>query len=167
MPTVAKIGSGLLLCAAAAALAATALKYAGEINVSQTPSATEKAKAVRLSYLDGGTFRKAWLYTYGDGPADRQNIYARYSFDDALTWSEPILLSRDAANAPTGGLSITAMDANSYVAENDKPSIFAPPVTSDPKVLITWNSSDAIPGPLLCVYRSRCSNVGPSNSSKP
>lgn len=167
MPTVAKIGSGLLLCAAAAALAATALKYAGEINVSQTPSATEKAKAVRLSYLDGGTFRKAWLYTYGDGPADRQNIYARYSFDDALTWSEPILLSRDAANAPTGGLSITAMDANSYVAENDKPSIFAPPVTSDPKVLITWNSSYCPQNPAAAnnsgSYTSSVQGVGDAN----
>lgn len=167
MPTVAKIGSGLLLCAAAAALAATALKYAGEINVSQTPSATEKAKAVRLSYLDGGTFRKAWLYTYGDGPADRQNIYARYSFDDALTWSEPILLSRDAANAPTGGLSITAMDANSYVAENDKPSIFAPPVTSGPKVLITWNSSYCPQNPAAAnnsgSYTSSVQGVGDAN----
>lgn len=168
MRAIAKMGSGLLFCATAAAvLAATALKYAGEVNVSQTLSATEKAKAVRLSYLDGGTFRKAWLYTYGDGPADRQNIYARYSFDDALTWSEPILLSRDAANAPTGGLSITAMNANSYVAENDKPSIFAPPVTSGPKVAITWNSSYCPPTPAAAnnsgSYTSSVQGVGDAN----
>lgn len=142
MRAIAKMGSGLLFCATAAVvLAATALKYAGEVNVSQTPGATEKAKVVRLSYQDGSTFRKVWLYTYGDGPGDQQNIYARYSFDDALTWSAPLLLSRDAANMPTGGMRITAMNSNSYIAENDKPSIFAPPVTSGPKVLITWNSS--------------------------
>ena len=168
MRAITKLGSGLLFCATAAAvLAATALKYAGEINVSQTLSATEKAKAVRLSYLDGSTFRKAWLYTYGDGPADQQNIYARYSFDDAQTWSAPLLLSRDAANMPTGGIRITAMNANSYVAENDKPSIFAPPVTSGPKVLITWNSSYCPQTPAAAnnsgSYTSSVQGVGDAN----
>lgn len=137
-----KLVLGALSCAVAMAVSgATALKPAAQVNVSQTPSATEKAKAVRLAYFDGSAFRKVWLYTYGDGPAGRQDVYARYSFDEGVNWSAPVLLSRDAAGAPTGGQSITARDALSFVVDNEKPSIFAPPVTTGPKVVITWNSA--------------------------
>lgn len=137
-----KLALGALFCALATVVgAATALKPGTQINVSQTSTPTEKAKAVRLAYLDAGVFRKAWLYTYGDGPAGRENVFARYSFDEGATWSAPVLLSRDAAGAPTGGQSITARDSLSFAADNDKPSIFAPPVTTGPRVVITWNSA--------------------------
>ncbi len=43
-----------------------------------------------------------------------------------------MLLSRDAANAPTGGQQITTKGALVFTADNEKPSIFAPPVTSGP-----------------------------------
>lgn len=129
------------LCVTAVGFAATALKPLAIVNVSQTPGPTEKAKVVRLAYRDGSAFRKAWLYTYADGPVGRQNVYARYSFDEAVTWSTPVLLSRDGAGASTGGQSLTAMNGVSYVADNDKPSVFAPPVTSGPRVVITWNSA--------------------------
>lgn len=137
-----KLGVGVLSCAiAAAVLAATALKPASTVNVSQTPTGTEKAKAVRLVYFDGSAFRKVWLYTYGDGPVGRQDVYARHSFDDGVSWSAPVLLSRDAAGAATGGQSITVRDTLAYTVDNEKPSIFAPPDTSGPKVVITWNSA--------------------------
>ena len=128
-----KFGMGALSCAIAAAVyAATALQFGAEVNVSRTPTPTEKAKIVRLAYVDGGAFKKAWLFTYGDGPVGEQNVYARYSFDDGATWSAPVLLSRDAANAPTGGQTIVTRNSLAFVADNDKPSIFAPPVTSGP-----------------------------------
>ena len=57
------------------------------------------------------------------------------------TWSDPLLLSRDAASAPTGGQTITTKGALIFVADNEKPTIFAPPVTSGPVVVITWNSA--------------------------
>ncbi len=137
-----KFGMGVLSCAIAAAVyAATALQFGAEVNVSRTPTPTEKAKIVRLAYVDGSVFKKAWLFTYGDGPVGQQNVYARYSFDDGATWSVPVLLSRDAANAPTGGQTIVTRNSLSFVADNDKPSIFAPPVTSGPQVVVTWNSA--------------------------
>lgn len=137
-----KIGFGVLSGAmAVAVLAATALKPATAVNVSQTLTATEKAKAVRLAYFDGSAFRKVWLYTYGDGPVGRQDVYARHSFDDGVSWSAPVLLSRDAAGAATGGQAITVRDALAFSVDNEKPSIFAPPDTSGPKVVITWNSA--------------------------
>ena len=137
-----RIGATLCLGAFAAAVyAATALRFAPEINVSGTPTPTEKAKVVRLAYVHGGAFRKVWLFTYGDGTANQQNVYARYSFDEGVTWSAPILLSRDAANAPTGGQTITTQGGLNFVVDNEKPTIFAPPVTSGPLVLITWNSA--------------------------
>ncbi len=151
-----RLGAGALLCAvAAAAQPATLLQPAAQVNVSQTPVPTEKAKAVRLAYVDGGLFRKAWLFTYGDGAPGRQNVYARVSFDDTATWSAPLLLSRDAANAPTGGQSITARNSLVFVADNDKPSVFAPPVTSGPKVVITWDSAYCPPDP------AAAGNAGP------
>jgi hypothetical protein len=135
------------LCAIAAVVyAATALRFGGEQNVSQTATPTEKAKVVRLAYLHDGTFKKVWLFTYGDGPAGQQNVYARHSFDEGATWSSPILLSRDAANAPTGGQPITARDGLGFVVDNEKPSIFAPPVTTGPAVVIAWNSAYCPPG---------------------
>ena len=137
-----KLGVGVLSCViAAAALAATALKPTSAVNVSQTPAATEKAKAVRLAYFDGTALRKVWLYTYGDGPVGHQDVYARHSFDDGVSWSAPVLLSRDAASAATGGQSITVRDALAFTVDNEKPTIFAPPDTSGPKVVITWNSA--------------------------
>lgn len=137
-----RMGAALGLCAVAAAVyAATALHFGPEVNVSRTPTPTEKAKVVRLAYLHDGTFRKVWFFTYGDGPAGRQNVYARHSFDEGATWSEPVLLSRDAANVATGGQSITAKGPLIFVADNEKPTIFAPPVTSGPVIVITWNSA--------------------------
>lgn len=144
----AKFALGVLSSAVVVAVyAATALRFGPELNVSQTASPTEKAKFVRLAYEDRGAFRKAWVVTYGDGPTGQQNIYARYSFDEGATWSAPLLLSRDAANAPTGGQSITTRQSLTFVVENDKPSIFAPAVTSGPKVVVTWNSAYCPPAP--------------------
>jgi predicted ATPase len=135
------VGMGALLYAVALAVnAATALQFGAAVNVSQTPAPTEKAKVVRLAYLDGRTFRKAWLYTYGDGPTGAQNVYARASFDEGASWSAPILLSRDAANAPTGGQIIAVRNSLPFVVDNDKPMIYAPPTTSGPKVVIAWSS---------------------------
>jgi len=130
-----------------AVLAATALKFAPAINVSQTATPTEKAKVVRLAFLDGALFKKAWLFTYGDGPVGQQNVYARYSFDEGATWSAPILLSRDGANAPTGGQSIVARNSLAFLADNDKPSVFAAPITAGPRVVVTWNSGYCPQGP--------------------
>jgi len=139
-----KFRIGVMLClgaAAAAAYAATALRFGVEVNASRTPTPTEKAKVVRLSYVYGSSFRKAWLFTYGDGTVNQQNVFATYSFDEGVTWSTPIPLSRDAANSPTGGQTITTKGALNFVVDNEKPTIFAPPVTSGPLVLITWNSA--------------------------
>jgi hypothetical protein len=141
-----RIGLAVSLCAVAAAVyAATALRFGPEINVSRTLTPTEKAKVVRLAYLHGSTFRKAWLFTYVDGPVGQQDVFARYSFDEGATWSLPMLLSRDAANVPTGGQTITTKGGLSFLADNEKPTIFAPPVTSGPAVVpavvITWNSA--------------------------
>jgi hypothetical protein len=136
------------LCVIAAAVyAATALRFGQEQNVSRTATPTEKAKVVRLAYLHEGAFRKVWLFTYGDGPAGQQNVYARHSFDEGATWSPPILLSRDAANAPTGGQQVTVRDGLSFTVDNEKPSIFAPPVTSGPAVVVAWNSAYCPPNP--------------------
>lgn len=137
-----KLGLAVSLCAAtAAAMAATAVRFGGEINVSRSVEATEKAKVVRLAYLHNGSFKKAWLFVYGDGAAGRQNVFARYSFDEGANWSAPLLLSRDAAGAPTGGQVITARDSLSFVADNEKPNIFAPPLTSGPAAIVAWNSA--------------------------
>ena len=130
-----------LVAVAAAVCAATAMRFGPEVNVSQSAGPTEKAKVMRLAYASGGVFRKAWLFTYGDGPVGAQNVFARYSFDEGVTWSAPVLLSRDAANVPTGGQQITTKNALAVAADNEKPSIFAPPVTSGPVVLIAWNSA--------------------------
>ena len=137
-----RVGFAVSLCAVAVAVyAATALRFGAEVNVSRTLTPTEKAKVVRLAYLHGSTFRKAWLFTYADGPVGQEDVFARYSFDEGVTWSVPILLSRDAANARTGGQTITTKGGLSFVVDNEKPTIFAPPVTSGPAVVITWNSA--------------------------
>ncbi len=129
-------------CATALAVyAATALRTGITVNASQTATPTEKAKIARLSYASAGQFRKAWVLTYADGPTGQQNVYARVSFDDGTSWNAPVLLSRDAANAPTGGQPITVKGMLAFAADNDKPSIFAPPVTSGPMVLVAWNSA--------------------------
>ena len=143
-----KLGLLTVSCTVAMALnAATALRPSPQVNVSQSPTATEKAKVARLAYFDGVDFRKAWLYVYGDGPPGQQNVFARYSFDEGTTWSAPVLLSRDAAGAPTGGQSITARDALAFVVDNEKPSVFAPPVTTGPRVVVAWNSAYCPPDP--------------------
>jgi hypothetical protein len=121
--------------------AATALQFGRVVNVSQTPTPTEKAKVVRLAYQQGAAFKKAWLVTYADGPSGRQDVFARYSFDDGTTWSAPVLLSRDAANAPTGGQQITTKGSLVFSVDNGKPTIMAPPTTSGPMAVITWNSA--------------------------
>ena len=129
-------------CALALAVyAATALRFGSPVNVSQTATPTEKAKVMRLAYANSGVFKKAWLFTYADGPLGQQNVYVRYSFDEGATWSAPVLLSRDAASAPTGGQQITTKGALVFTVDNEKPSIFAPPVTSGPVVLVAWNSA--------------------------
>lgn len=130
----------VLTVAAASVYAATALRFGPEMNVSQTAASTEKAKVARLAYQHGGVFRKVWMLTYADGDENRQNVFSRHSFDDGATWSAPILLSRDGAGAPTGGQVVTTTGALSFVAGNNKPTIFAPPTTSGPKVAIIWNS---------------------------
>ena len=147
MRTRIRLVTTLGLCViAAAAYAATALRFGSELNVSQTATPTEKAKVVRLAYLHNGTFKKVWLFTYGDGPAGQQNVYARHSFDEGATWSPPILLSRDAANSPTGGQPITVRDGLGFVVDNEKPAIFSPPITSGPAVVVAWNSAYCPPG---------------------
>jgi len=137
-----KVGVVVGLCAIATTIsAATALRFGAENNLSRTPVPTEKARILRLAYLHDGIFRKAWLFAYGDGPAGRENLFARHSFDDGATWSAPILLSRDGANAPTGGQIIAARDSLGFVVDNGKPTLYAPPVTSGPMVVVVWNSA--------------------------
>jgi len=124
-----------------AAIAATALSFYAAVNVSQTTTPTEKAKMVRLTFQDGSTFKKAWLYTYGDGDVGSENVYAKYSFDEGVTWSAPILLSRDALGDPTGGQSISTKGGFTFIADNNKPNIFSPPATNHPSVVVTWTSA--------------------------
>jgi hypothetical protein len=157
-------GSKVVVTVAASAIAvlayaATALKFGPVSNVSQTATPTEKAKDVRLAYQDGASFRKAWLFTYADGPVGRQNVFVKYSFDEGATWSAPVLLSRDAASAATGGQSITTKNALVFVADNDKPNIFAPPVTSGPRVVVTWASAYCPENP------AAANNAGPYGSA--
>ena len=108
------------------------LRFGAEVNVSRTPTPTEKAKVVRLAYLHDGTFKKVWLFTYGDGPVGRQNVYARHSFDEGATWSVPVLLSRDAARCARRRPVHHGKGPLIFEADNEKPTIFAPPVTSGP-----------------------------------
>ena len=116
------------LALAAGVAGAAPLTTSAPVNVSQTATATEKAKSVRLAYAVNGSFRKAWLYTYLDGTAGRQNVYARVSLDDGASWQAPVLLSRDGAGAATGGQNVTTA-AGTFVADNDMPMPFAPPIT--------------------------------------
>jgi MYXO-CTERM domain-containing protein len=157
-----KVGSVAIALTAAtiatAAFAATALSFSAAVNVSQTTTPTEKAKSVRLAYQDGPSFRKAWLYAYGDGAVGSENVYARYSFDEGVTWSAPILLSRDAANNPTGGQSITTKGSNTFIADNNKPNLFAPPTTNRPNVVVTWTSA-------YCPEDPAAANTGPYTSA--
>jgi hypothetical protein len=157
-----KVGSVAIALTAAitatAAFAATALSFSAAVNVSQTTTPTEKAKSARLAYQDGPMFRKAWLYAYGDGAVGSENVYARYSFDEGVTWSAPILLSRDAANNPTGGQSITTKGSNTFIADNNKPNLFAPPTTNRPNVVVTWTSA-------YCPEDPAAANTGPYTSA--
>jgi hypothetical protein len=136
----AAIALGACACAAVA-YAATALRFGAEINVSRTAAPTEKANVVRLAYLDGAIFRKAWLVVYAEGPIGRQDVTARYSFDEGASWSEPRVLSTDAAGVPTGGQAFTAKGDLRFGADNDKPTVFAAPTVNGPSVVVTWNSS--------------------------
>ena len=130
-----------VLLGVAGTLAATLLKVGVAVNVSQTPTPTEKAKSVLLAYQDGNAFRKALVITYADGPVGQQNVYVKASMDQGATWSTPLLLSRDGAGSPTGGQAIVTRNALSFVADNEKPSVFAAPVTSGPRVVVTWTSA--------------------------
>lgn len=143
---------------AAAVVQAAPLDTGPPVNVSSTPTPTEKAKLARLAYVDAGVFRKAWLFTYLDGPAGRQNIHVRVSFDDGMTWQAETLLSRDAAGAPTGGQVVTT-GAGAFTADNDMPMLFAPPVTSKPLVTIAWNSAYCPPDPTAATAGSYASAV--------
>jgi hypothetical protein len=145
---------------ATAAIAAAALSFSVAVNVSQTATPTEKAKIARLNFQDGATFKKAWLYTYGDGNVGSENIYAKYSFDEGVTWSDPpILLSKDAANNPTGGQSILTKGSYTLTADNNKPNIFSPPATDHPNVVVTWTSSYCPEDPAAANSGSYNSNV--------
>lgn len=146
------------LAVATAAIAATALSFSTPVNVSKTTTPTEKAKDVRLSFQDGGVFKKAWLYTYGDGDPGRENVYAKYSFNEGLTWSTPILLSKDSAGYPTGGQYIVTKGSYLTAADNNKPNIFAPPATTGPKVVVTWTSA-------YCPENPAAANTGPYTST--
>jgi len=66
-------------------------------------------KGKRRSFIlsDGVDFKKAWLTHYGDGDVGRENVYAKYSFNEGLTWSAPILLSKDSAGYPTAAYIVT------------------------------------------------------------
>lgn len=140
--------------AIAAAIVATALSFSAPVNVSQTTTPTEKAKTARLAYQVGDTFKKAWLYTYGDGEVGRENVYAKYSFDEGVTWSAPILLSKDADGNPTGGQSITTIGNYTFTVGNNKPNIVAPPTTAGPNVLVSWASA-------YCPVDPAAANSGP------
>ena len=154
-----QLGFALIaLGVATAAIAATALSFSTPVNVSSTATPTEKAKAVRLAYQDGTTFKKAWLYTYGDGDVGRENVYAKFSFDEGVTWSAPILLSKDATGYPTGGQYIVTQSGYLTTADNNKPNIFAPPTTSGPKVVVSWTSA-------YCPQDPTAANTGPYTSS--
>jgi hypothetical protein len=128
---------------------AAAVSFSTPVNVSQSPTPTEKAKDVRLAYQDGATFKKPWIYTYGDGAVGRENVYVQYSLNDGASWSTPILLSKDAVGDPTGGQSITTAAGFSTLADNNKPNIFAPPTTNGPKVIVTWTSAYCPENPAL------------------
>lgn len=151
----------IALMAAAIATAAIAASFSTAINVSNTTKPTEKAKSARLAYQDGATFKKAWLYVYGDGDVGRENVYAKYSFDDGGTWSDPMLLSRDAAAIPnpTGGLSIMTRGGYPFIADNNKPNLYAPPTTNRPNVVVTWTSSYCPENPAVANAGSYISTV--------
>ncbi|HWS26590.1 MAG TPA: hypothetical protein VN259_08465, partial [Xanthomonadales bacterium] len=51
----------LLVTAAVCTNSAMALSFPEPVNVSQTPTPTEKAKDVRLAYQDGLEFKKPWI----------------------------------------------------------------------------------------------------------
>lgn len=128
------------------AFAAYQLIAANPVNVSDTVAPTEKARVVRLAYVDSGAFIKPYVMVYGDAsgnPGGQLNIYARRSSDSGATWDGPTLVSKDAAGNPTGGQTIN-VGGTDYLAENDKASVFAPSAysgTSPRSVLITWTSS--------------------------
>ena len=139
------------IIAAFAANSALALSFPTPVNVSQSPTPTEKAKDVRLAYQDGLAFKKPWIFAYGDGDGidGRENVYVQTSFDDGATWSARILLSRDAAGNKTGGQTITTAASFTTTADNNKPNIFAPPTTNGPKVIVTWTSAYCPQDPTL------------------
>lgn len=125
----------------AAASAGTALRPGTPVNVTLTTTPTEKAKVVQTSYPDGAAFRKALVMAYADGPVGQQNVYVRQSFDLGATWSAPTLLSKDAENAATGGQGVTVRNGLGFVADNDKPNIFAASTATGPAVVVTWTSA--------------------------
>lgn len=123
------------------AYAATRLAVGPALTVSQSTQTTSKARVAHLAYQDGQLFRKAMVVTYLEGAAGLANVYARTSLDNGLTWSAPVLISRDGAGAPTGGQSVQTLDGRTLVATNNKASPVAPPTTSGPQLLVSWTSS--------------------------
>lgn len=136
----------VLLTLSGLVYAATLLHFETTLNVSDTPAATEKGRLVRLAYNDSGRFVKPYvlLYTDATGTAGGQlNVYVRRSFDDALTWDSPTLLSRDGEGNPTGGQAIVVQSTD-FLADNGKAGIFASQSYADGKprsLLVSWTSS--------------------------
>jgi len=126
--------------------AATLLHFETTLNVSDTPAATEKGRIIQLAYNDSGRFVKPYVLLYTDAtgtPGGQLNVYVRRSFDDALTWDSPTLLSRDGEGNPTGGQTIVAQSTD-FLADNGKASIFATQSYADGKprsLLVSWTSS--------------------------
>lgn len=126
--------------------AATRLHFDTTHNVSDTLAATEKGRLVRLAYNDNGSFVKPYVLVYTDAtgtPSGQLNVYVRRSFDEALTWDGPTLLSRDGDGNPTGGQTIL-VQSTGFLADNDKATVFAPQSFADGKprsILVSWSSS--------------------------
>ena len=145
----------------ATAYAATRLAVGPSVKVSTgtSTSTTSKARVAHLAYQDGEQFRKAMVVTYLEGQAGHANVYVRSSLDNGATWSEPILISRDGAGAPTGGQSVQTLDGRTLLADNNKATLVAPPTTSGPKLLMSWTSSYCPQDPQAQIAGTYASNL--------
>ena len=129
-----------LSAVALAVYAATALQF-GPGSTSARPLHPPRKPRWCGCRTHAGIFKKAWVVTYGDGPAGQaERVCARF----VRRWRD--LVGTGAAVARRGqcahrGQQITVNGMLSFTADNDKPSIFASPVTSGPMVVITWNSA--------------------------
>ena len=138
--------AALLMALCAAALAAFQGVGPTVVNVSRTAAATEKGRIVRLAWAEGGALQKVLIAVCIDAdgtPSGEHNVQVRRSFDGGASWSDPILLSRDASGRPTGGQWI-AVQGRFHRATNGKASIFAPQFYGEDmprSVLVSWCSS--------------------------